>query len=108
MKKQKQLVNFVQQVAVIECECYKKHGKGNVLFTKFFKDIAHRFGHDRKRSGSMCLIVFGECIQRRVSVIAAEVKVFCPAPLNNDLEGFNIIHGRFNLMMIAKKWMITG
>ena len=56
MKKQKQLVNFVEQVAVIECECYKKHGKGDVLFTEFSKHISHCFGHDWKRSGCMSLV----------------------------------------------------
>ena len=108
MKQQKQLVNFVKQVAVIECEGYKKHGEGNVLLTEFSKHIAHGFGHEGKCSGSIYLTFFRDSVQIRTSVVTAKVKVFRPAPFNNNLEGFNIIHGRLNFFSFRETGMITG
>jgi hypothetical protein len=87
---------------MIECEGYKKHGKGDVLFTEFSKHIAHSFGHEGKRSGSIYLIVFRAYVQISIFVIAAKVKVFRTAPLNYNLKGFNIAHGRFNFMIISR------
>jgi hypothetical protein len=102
VKYHQQLVNFVKQVAVIKCEGYEKHGKGDVLFPEFSKHIAHGFGHEGKRSDSIDLIFFRACVQISIFVIAAKVKVFGTAPLNDNFKGFNIAHGRFNFMIISR------
>ncbi len=79
-----------------------------MLFTEFSKHIAHSLRHERERSGGINLIFLGRCGKIRMFVIAAKEKIFRSVPLNNNFEGFNIIHGRFNFLSFRELWMTTG
>jgi len=102
VKYHQQLVNFMQQIAVIECEGYQKQGKRNMLFSQFSKHITHSLSHKGKGSGCINLIVFRDCVHIRISIVTAKVKIFRAAPLYNNLKGFNFIHSRINFKVISR------
>ena len=103
VKKMKQLVYFIEQIAVVEGESDKKQGKRNMLFLKLSENIAHSLGHEGKRFALTDRGIVSVFFNIRRSVIATEIKIFLTFPFYDDLIGFNVTHRSFLFYSLTEK-----